>query len=144
MDLAGGVIAITQVVCSAVKASLTIRKLWKEVGEVPEQIQELLEHLEMYEPFLNDIERQLSSDTIPKEIWNSSSAKVSVGYCRQALTCLSTMANDMSREVAAKKSLKRRIASTKVVLKKDSIQRLEKKLKKALKMLELSIGCYNM
>lgn len=145
VGLVASVIAIGQVAGAVGKAAIKLKGLWEQVRDVPEQIADLLEELEMLDPLLREIDKQLGQNSLPPELWDDSSTKLSKEYCRRAIDALLGMANELSRDIAESKGrLRKKIASAKAVLKKDALAQHEKKLKKAMGLLKLSMECYSL
>ena len=142
LGIIGSGVAVCQLAGEVSKVALKIRALWSEVEDVPDRIQDMLDELDIMDPLVREIEFQLNKNPLPGNVWNDASARMSLAYCRAAITSLSDMVNNLDREIKESKKLRRKIASVKAVLKKDTVRQLERQLKKATRMLQLSTQCY--
>lgn len=145
VGLAASVIAIGQVAGAVGKSVLRLKNLWDEVNDVPGEISDLLEELQILDPLLKGIDKEMTQNSLPAEVWDTSGAQLSKQYCQQAMESLCNMTNDLDREIKESRGkVRKKIASAKAILKKDSIARHEKKLRKALNLLDLAMRSYQM
>ncbi|KAK3319738.1 hypothetical protein B0T19DRAFT_271025 [Cercophora scortea] len=137
-------IAIGQLVQGAGKALVKLNKLLKEVKDVPEDVQEKIDQLNIFIPLLQGIESQFNQPNVSEEVVHSPAMIVSLTHCTRAVRKLQDLVNDMDEEIKRTdgRRVKRKIAMAKIVLNKDTALRLEKKLKDAITILDLSLHHY--
>lgn len=118
-----------------------LRKLWEEVQDVPEKIQDLMRQIEIHEPLLAEVEQYLQADPLTGVVAGisgpfdtSARRKISV-YCRKALTDLQDLVNELSKEISSAQRKKRGIAKLKVVLRKDDLKKFHSRLESAFDLL---------
>jgi len=151
VGLVASVIAIGQVATAVGKAVVRLKSLWDQVDDVPEQISDLLEELQLLDPMLKGIDKQLSLNSFPKEVWAHSSTKSSRDYCQKAMDSLYSLANDLDQDITKSRNKLRKLgkvgkklAFTRATLQKDAIERHEKKLERAMRLLKMSMECHAM
>jgi hypothetical protein len=135
-------VAIAQVAGTAGTAVLKLKKLWDEVQDVPEAIQDLMEQIDCLDPALWEAERHLAQNDLPPMLWSDEAAVRSAAYCRKALTKLTELVDDLAVLMRAtpdrnrrRDRVARRVACVKVVLRKDELAKLERRLETALRIL---------
>ncbi|KAK3935461.1 hypothetical protein QBC46DRAFT_453470 [Diplogelasinospora grovesii] len=144
LGVSASVIAVVQIAGQFGSAVLKLKQLWNQIEDVPERIQDLLDHLDVLDPLVRQIESHFSDTSLPQEIWDKESTRLSMTYCRGAISSFQDLVLDMSNAIKTSKALKRRVICTKIMLKQDTIKSLERKMKKAIQMLDLSIQCYQL
>ncbi|KAK3690308.1 hypothetical protein B0T22DRAFT_191508 [Podospora appendiculata] len=137
-------IAIAQLVQGAGKALMKLNNLLKEVKDVPEDVQEKIDQLNIFIPLLQGIESQFNQPNVSEEVIHSPAMIMSLAHCTGAVRKLQDLVNDMDAEIKRTdgRKVKRKIAMTRIVLKKETVLRLEKKLKDAITILDLSLHHY--
>ncbi|OTA00634.1 hypothetical protein A9Z42_0008770 [Trichoderma parareesei] len=113
-------------------------QLWQEIKEVPEGIQDLVDHLKALEPIFADIEDQFSHDEA------STPFKNCLDLSRKAHDSLGALVADLRTQLQANKRLRRKYAAVKVVLNKTVLTRLEQSLSRCMNFLQLAIQAYQM
>ncbi|KAF6794618.1 hypothetical protein CSOJ01_13661 [Colletotrichum sojae] len=110
---------------------LRLQRLWREVQDVPENINQLTRQLDLLRPILLDMESQHSDN-------DQTTTSLSIQYCHQAVDELERLAEDLQRQiVSAKKSL-RTITKLKVTFKKDAMRGYHERLQLSMHMLSLA------
>lgn len=119
-----------------------LRRLWQQVHEVPETIQDLMRQIEMMDPILSDHEANLGiqSTTLPRQLpaYSAAPAIQSAVYCREALSNLRRLVDDLDGAVESEKRSRRTVARMRVVLKKDTIKGFQDRLERAMRLLQWS------
>lgn len=117
-----------------------LRRLWQQVHEVPETIQDLMRQIEMMDPILSDHEANLAiHSTAPLRhppVYNAASAIQSAAYCREALGDLRRLVDDLDGAVESEKRSRRTLARMRVMLKKDTIKGFQDRLERAIRLLQ--------
>jgi hypothetical protein len=127
-----------QIVTTIVKA----HKLWEEIKDLPTELTDLIDDLKAFEPLFRGIEAQVNSQNVYFTGPNGSSAMTSLECSKRAHKALDDMVKDMDKELSRKRGLKQKIAATRIIIKKDMLDKLEKRLQRALRLLETSLQLY--
>ncbi|KAI1461783.1 hypothetical protein F4805DRAFT_413339 [Annulohypoxylon moriforme] len=131
-------IAVAQVAGTAANAVIRLKRLWGEVKDVPENIADLMEQIDCLDPALWEAEQHFIQNQLPPQLWDDTAAIRSAKYCRKALQKLTDVADDLSSQINSGRRVDRRISCIKVLLKKDKLRDLERRLESALRMLQLA------
>lgn len=138
--------AVAELGVKAGSTLLKLRELWKEVQDVPEKIRHLMRQIGIYEPLLAEFDQYLEVDPVaaggavamassPGLVDVSMKGKAS-SYCREALTDLQDLVNDLSQGISSAERKKRGIGRVKVVLKKDDLNKFQSRLDRAFGLLQ--------
>ncbi|RYO82477.1 hypothetical protein DL766_006336 [Monosporascus sp. MC13-8B] len=123
-------------------AEALVERFCDEVKDVPEDIADLLQQIDCLDPALWEAENSFESTGLPAMLWNDAAAKRSTTYCRNALKALTEIVDEMAAQIKHHRRLNRKVASVKVVLRKDTLKKLEKRLENAVRMLTLAQQSY--
>lgn len=129
-------VAVAQVAATAGGAVLKLKRLWSEVKDVPDTIQDLMEQIDCIDPALWQAEQQMAQNELPPLLWNDDAAVRSAAYCRKALVKLTELVDDLSVQITSSRRFSGKLAAVKVVLKKDELKKLERRLEGAVRMLQ--------
>lgn len=113
-------------------------QLWQEFRGVSDGISGLVEHLKALEPIFAEIEDHFSQHDV------SASFKNCLQLSKQAYDSLGTIVADMREQLQAKKSIKRKYATVKIMLNKSVVERLEQSMSRCMTFLQLAIQAYQM
>lgn len=144
LGVAASVIAVAQVSGQVAKLVYKVAKIREHIQDVPEEVSDLVHFLELLSSTLLDIDRMFLRKDIPSEALNNSAAKASLEYCQNACRTLMDIAIKLDDSIISKKGFRRKIATVKVALVKDTLQRLEKGIDRSLQLLRMSMSLYNM
>ncbi|KAH6617896.1 hypothetical protein B0J18DRAFT_468234 [Chaetomium sp. MPI-SDFR-AT-0129] len=143
IGIIGSSIAVVQAAQSLASLADSLSRLWREIRDVPERISTLLTELEVTGAFVDAFEGELLTDA---EGGSTSLQQLVIRQFRDAHAELAALVEDLRAEtaVSAVKGSRRKglIARTKVALKKDVLDKYERRLRKALDHLELVKGTY--
>ncbi|RYP89920.1 hypothetical protein DL770_003941 [Monosporascus sp. CRB-9-2] len=142
LSVAASSIAIAQVTSQVGIAVVKLKKFCDEVKDVPDDIADLLQQIDCLDPALWEAENSFESTGLPAMLWNDAAAKRSTTYCRNALKALTEIVDEMAVQINHPKRLNRKVASVKVILRKDTLKKLEKRLENAVRMLTLAQQSY--
>ncbi|RYP11636.1 hypothetical protein DL767_011113 [Monosporascus sp. MG133] len=142
LGVAASSIAIAQVTSQVGVAVVKLKKFCDEVKDVPDDIADLLQQIDCLGPALWEAENTFESTGLPAMLWNDAAAKRSMTYCRNALKALTEIVDEMAAQINHPKRLNRKVASVKIVLRKDTLKKLEKRLENAVRMLTLAQQSY--
>ena len=110
------------------------RSLWKQVKNAPQDIFDALEDLDQLALATQQIEEQFQG--VPGAEWASPSA---IKSFENAKANIQAVVKELGAELKSESLLKRKIASVKTIINKEKLQRLEKRLDRSVKLLELSL-----
>ncbi len=129
-------IAVVQAAQALSQAILSLTRLWGEVRDVPETIRHLVEDLELSGQIVAEIETELLGSS-PDSL--SISQRLVIERCRQAHRDLSDLVDDLGADIASLRRQKKLFARVKVLLKKDSLEKYEKRLQRAWRFLNFAV-----
>ncbi|MCJ1461286.1 hypothetical protein MMC28_011668 [Mycoblastus sanguinarius] len=127
-----------QITSSIVK----LKTYWDEVQDAPEDIQDLIGEVEDLYLLLADLEEDQKRNPVSSLVLDNTSISSCLSHCKQGADRLKELADDLSTDFDARSKLRKKWASTKVVLKKDKLERYRKKLERAIRLLSLSHQIY--
>ncbi|KAF7531687.1 hypothetical protein G7054_g8639 [Neopestalotiopsis clavispora] len=129
LGVVASAITVAEVAAKAGGAIPKLKKLWDEVQNVPETIQDLLQQIEIIDPMIWEMENELNTyrtSIINPMLFDDTAMRRSTQYSRESLQKLSDIVDD----------------EAKVVLKKQVLADLEARLRKALTLLSLAQQSY--
>ena len=128
-----------QITSSVVK----LKSYWDELQDIPEDIQDLIEELEILYHLLADIEEDLQRNPVSGLLLDNTSTSRCLSHCKRGADQLKELTDDLSADLDSRNKLRKKWASTKVMLKKDKIEKYKKKLERAVNFLSLALQSYN-
>lgn len=133
IGIIGSSIAVFQATKSLGSLVGSLSQLWREIRDVPERISTLLSDLEIEGEFVDAVKDELLTDA---EGGSTSLQQLVIRRCRDAHAELASLVEDLRAETAVSsvKGSRRKglVARTKVALKKDVLDKYERRLQKAL------------
>jgi len=132
-----GGLALAEVAIKAGGIVMKLRQLWSEIQDVPETISDLMEEMKVYDSLLADFEADFApgQPTLSPLLFNGDAARMSSSHCHLALAELRKVVDELSVEIASSRRRRRALAGVKVVLKKEKLKALQKRLKRAVRLL---------
>lgn len=144
LGVAASGIAIAQISLQVGGAVRKLKQLWNEVKDVPDDIADLMEHIDCLSLAVWESENNIEQNSLPSIVWDDSASKLASTYCRKALRNLTTMIDELNLQIDNAKKGRRKIAAFQVLLKKDLLKKLEKRLENAIRTLSLAQQSYLM
>jgi len=141
VGVAAGVAALAQLVGQTV---LELVGIWEKMRDAPQKLRDLTDEIRGLSRILADVDSELSHIHGTSRLSNPSPSVQSAKYCRDALNALRTVVEELNREMRSATGFGRIIAATNVLREKRLIDRLEHRLEKALRRLELAIQCHSL
>lgn len=138
MQLATGGLALVQAIPRVATGIIQTYKLCQEIKEAPTEIIDLVEELKSYESIFVEIETQFHEGSV------SDGLQQSFEQSKRAHANLEELAKELRSELESKKGIRRRLAPIQVVLRKSTLERLEKRLARCVRILQLSVNAYQM
>lgn len=142
LGVAASGITVAQISMQVGGTVLKLKKLWDEIKAVPDDIADLMEQIECLSPILCETENGFNQSGLPPISWDELASRPTSMYCRKALQNLTVMVDELSYQINSAKKRHRKIAAVKVVLKKDLLRKLERRLESAVRMLTLAQQSY--
>ncbi|TGJ81266.1 hypothetical protein E0Z10_g7499 [Xylaria hypoxylon] len=142
LSVAASGIAVAQVAAQVGKSIIKLKQLWDDLKDVPSTIRDLLDQIECLDPALWEAETTFSQSSLPPMFWDNSLASRSTAYCRKALSSLTEIVDELALQINRPGKLRSKVASAKVVLKKELLKSLEHRLQNAVRMLTLAQQSY--
>ncbi|KAI0550963.1 hypothetical protein F4679DRAFT_541017 [Xylaria curta] len=142
LGVAASGIAVAQVVAQVGKSIIKLKRLWDDFKDVHSSIGDLLDQIECLDPALWEAENTFTQASLPPMFWDSCLGSRSITYCRKALSSLTELVDELKLQLDRPGKLRRKVATAKVVLKKEQLRSLEKRLQKAITMLGLAQSSY--
>ncbi|KAJ0419321.1 hypothetical protein BJY00DRAFT_286287 [Aspergillus carlsbadensis] len=135
-----GIVSGSITVAETASAVLKLKRLWNEVRDAPDYVDSLIDQLSLVHPLLAETETELRADE--KLLASSSAARLSLNYCKKILWDLDRLAHDLRQQTESKRRLSRGKARMKVVLGKEAIRALQKRMQDALQLLGIAQQTY--
>ncbi|OTB05169.1 hypothetical protein M426DRAFT_144477 [Hypoxylon sp. CI-4A] len=142
LGVAASGIAIAQISTQVGGTLFKLKKLWDEVKDVPDYITDLMEQIDCLNPVLWEVENGFNQPDLPSILWDKLASGPTTTYCHKAHHHLAEIVGELGYQISSAKKGRRTIAAIKVLLKKDSLRRLEKRLESAVRMLTLAQQSY--
>ncbi|KAI0105938.1 hypothetical protein F4814DRAFT_452317 [Daldinia grandis] len=142
LGVAASGIAVAQIAIQVGGTVVKLKQLWDEVKDVPDDVVDLMDQIDCLDPVLWEVEDSFNQAELPSTLWGDLASKSTTRYCRKALENLTAMVEELSIQISSAKKGRRKITAVKVLLKKDSIRKLERRLENAVRMLTLAQQSY--
>ncbi|KAF3069745.1 hypothetical protein GL218_07876 [Daldinia childiae] len=142
LGVAASGIAVAQIAIQVGGTVVKLKQLWDEVKDVPDDIADLMDQIDCLDPVLWEVENGFNKSELPSMLWDNLASKSTTRYCRKALENLTAMVEELNLQINTAKRGRRKIVAIKVLLKKDSIKKLERRLENAVRMLTLAQQSY--
>lgn len=133
-----GVVAAGFAFAEAVVKLHTIKRLWDDVNDVPDNIKSLVEKVTLIGLLIEEMEADLISPNLACATAGNNIHTFLVASCRRSLDVLTLSVSELSQEIKSKKRIKRAVVKGKIVLKKDFWARYEQRLQQLALHLELT------
>lgn len=138
--IVAGSISVAEVASKAGGVVLKLKRLWNEIQNVPETIDDLMKQIEILDPLVWEMETEINERraSVNPILFNDSALRKSTEYCRHAVNDLTHLVDDLNSQVDTQRKLKRRLGRVRVVLKAQAIEDYERRLGKAVAFLNLA------
>ncbi|KAM0305178.1 hypothetical protein ACHAPM_001553 [Fusarium culmorum] len=145
MESAASVIAFVQITAEVVKCMIKAKQIWDQSKDLPKEIRDLIGRVQHYKTIFENMHDQVSSNTDEFFLKSNDSLVLnSLVILNQAHEALESFVNDLGAHFERKKGFKRRLLAIKMVLGRDTIERLKTGLSDAIELLDASERAYNM
>ncbi|EEY21631.1 predicted protein [Verticillium alfalfae VaMs.102] len=133
--------ALAEVVGKIGGGVLKLKRMWDEVKDVPESIQDLFKRLDLILPMVARIARDIETGATVFD--DMEAVESCILSCQQVISDEATMMNDLIVQIDATKRMKRARDMVRVALKRDVLERHEKKLEGMIQILMLAHSEYS-
>lgn len=144
IGIVSGAITFATVVAQISKSITSIKDCWSQIRDAPEELQELIAELEIYDLILREIEQNLSSGPLANAIEMSEHSFQSLKICKKAAESLRVISKDLAKDFRPSSRLRRSYSSVKTVLQKSKVEKYKARLSNSVRLLSLSQQCYSM
>lgn len=144
IGIVSGAITFATVVAQISKSIIQIKDCWSQIRDAPEELQELIAELEIYDLILREIEQNLSSRPLANAIEMSEHSFQSLEVCKKAAESLQTISKDLAKDLRPSSRFRRSYSSFKIVFKKSKVEKYKARLSNSIRLLSLSQQCYSM
>lgn len=141
-------IAVGEVALKVGGTLFKLHELWKEVQQVPDTIQDLLQEIEVYGPLLDGVEfgfdmcESLQFGNQSLGTFNTAHGRTAAALFREPLQRLQQLVEGLSDEISSARRLKRNFSRAKVLLRKDDVKKFQHRLQRTLSLLNLAQQSY--
>ncbi|KAG7118008.1 hypothetical protein HYQ44_020232 [Verticillium longisporum] len=140
VGLVASSIALAEVVGKVGGGILKLKRMWDEVKDVPESIQDLFKRLDLILRMVARIARDIETGATVFE--DMEAVESCILCCQQVISDEATMMNDLIVQIDATKRVRRVRDMVRVALKRDVLERHEKKLEGMIQILILADSEY--
>ncbi|KAJ5137063.1 hypothetical protein N7448_005617 [Penicillium atrosanguineum] len=144
IGIVSGTITFATVVAQISKSVIQIKDCWSQIRDAPNELQELIAELEIYDLFLREIEQNLSSGPLANATEMSEHSFQSLGVCRKAAESLQIISKDIAKDLRPSGRFRRSYFSVKIVLQKGKVEKYKARLSNSIRLLSFSQQCYSM
>ncbi|KAM0280232.1 hypothetical protein ACHAQH_004190 [Verticillium albo-atrum] len=141
IGLVASSLALAEAVGKVGRDMLKLKRLWDEVKDVPETIQDLFKRLDLILPMVARIARDIETGATVLE--DMEAVEGCILSCQQFIADEAAMINDLIVQIDGTKRLKRVRHRVRVALKQDVLARHEKKLEGMIQVLMLAHSEYS-
>lgn len=131
-------IAVTQITAQVTKSIIKLKEYWDQVQEAPAEIKYLLREIDSLHLILSHIQDDQAKQTRSSISVDNLCIHHSFKLCKEGADELRGLADELAEKVDGKKGWRKKVGSVKVVLKKEDIKKLKKRMKHAIQLLQLS------
>jgi hypothetical protein len=133
-------ISVAQIAGQVINSIIKLKGYWEQVKEVPAEISYLLGEIDSLSLLLYHIQDNQSSRVAENVPLGSTSVQQCCKLCQDAAEELRILVSDMESKLEGKIGWKRRVTSAKVVLKKEEVKGLKRRMKNAVRLLSLALS----
>ncbi|PCD22416.1 hypothetical protein FGRA07_03786 [Fusarium graminearum] len=143
METAASLIAFIQVAGKIVELIIEVNQLWSEAKDLPSDLRDILEELDDYALVFEELKEQIEYDQTHNTRSNGSCMSRSFMAATKAKEILKDLVEEINMTIHSKKEgLQRRLSSFKLLMKKEKIERYQKRLQRSITLLQTAISTY--
>jgi hypothetical protein len=129
---------VLQLAGQVAKSVIKLKSYWDQVKEVHTEIAYLLQEIESLDRILSHIKDDQSQQNTDGVSVGNTCVQQSLELCRQGADEIRELVNELAEKIKGKGRWKSKIGSTKVVLRKEEIKRLKRRMKNTIRLLSLA------
>jgi hypothetical protein len=134
-------IAVGQLARSITSSIIKLKEHWDHVKDVSGEIRQLLLEIDSLNLILSHAEQD-QSRVGPSDISQNIIFEQSLNLCKQGTKELSDLVSELAVKIDGKKGWRRKAGASKVVLKREEIKKLKRRMKNAIRLLSLAYHCH--
>ncbi|KAH9218729.1 hypothetical protein DL95DRAFT_521084 [Leptodontidium sp. 2 PMI_412] len=131
-------IAVTQLAGQVTKSIIKLKEYWDQVQEAPAEIKYLLREIDSLSLILSHIQDDQAKQTTGGIQVDNLCIRQSLELCKEGADELRGLADELAEKIDGKKGWRKKVGSVKVVLKREDVKKLKKRMKNAIRLLSLS------
>lgn len=131
-------IAVAQLAGQIAGSIVKLKDFWSQVKEAPAEINYLLRELESLNLMLQQMQDDRSQQSLLPLSTHNICVQKSLELCKDCAREMCDLVNDLASKVQSKKEWGKKVGSAKIVLKKEDIKNLKRRLKSSIRLLSLS------
>jgi hypothetical protein len=140
LGVAASGIAVAQVAMVVGKSVIALRYLWKDVKDVPQNISNLMQQIEVFDPLLGAMEQ--NSSALGSVLDYEGMMGPAMGFAHKARDKFVSLVEELSCDINMVRKRKKMIARIKVVLGQSQLAKYEARLRGAIQLLALAHQTY--
>lgn len=142
IGLAASGIAIGTLAAQITSSAAKLKSYYDQIESASEDLQDLIEELNIVQILIADIEHDQEQNPVSSEILDSRSTSSCLQYCKQGADRLKELTDSLSKDIETSTGLRRKWSSTKIVFRKEKIDKYKAQLQRAIRLLTLSHQVY--
>ncbi|KAL2071721.1 hypothetical protein VTL71DRAFT_12956 [Oculimacula yallundae] len=131
-------IAVGQLAGLVTKSIFKLKDYWNQVHEASDDVKHLLREIDSLHLILCHIQEDQAKRSNGESHADNVCLRQSLELCREGAEELRETADELAKKVDGKKGWKKKVGSVKVVLKKEDVKKLKKRMKNSIRLLSLS------
>lgn len=135
-------IAVGQLASEVTSSIIKLKGYWDQVKDAPGEIQQLLLEIDSLNLILSHIEQNQDRAEL-SGLSQNICVEQSLKLCKQGAEELSCLVSELAVKIDGKTGWKRKAGASKVVLRREEVKTLKRRMKNAIRLLSLAYQCYN-
>ena len=135
-------ISVAQLAGQVTHSVLKLKSYWEQIEKVPTEIRCLMRKLDSLNTILGHIQEGQARKALPDLVFANACVEQSLELCKEGEDQLSALVEELREKIDGKTGWKKRIASAKVVLRKEELKILKRRMKNSISLLTLAYGCH--
>jgi len=133
--------AIRQLGGSVNSSIIKLKEYWDQVKDAPGEIRQLFLEIDSLNLILSHIEQDRNRAEL-SDISQNICFGQSLNLCKQGTEELSVLVSELAAKIDGKKGWRRKAGGSKVVLKREEIKKVKRRMKNAIRLLSLAYQCH--
>jgi hypothetical protein len=141
LGIIGSSIAVGQLACSITSSIVKLKKYLDQVKDAPGEVRQLLLEIDCLNHILSYIEQDQNRAGLSSMSQDICFEQI-LSLCRQGTEELNVLVSELAMKIDGKKGWRRKAGALKVVLKREEIKKLKRRMKYAVRLLSLAYQCH--